>query len=156
MFSLFYHFLNNYLSEFILVFLWWVTNMFSSSNMSTIDRLLLPFPWSIILTPIRHLGKKIEGQNLTLFHQGLNVISPGTNFFRYPCIAHLRRASYVLYSTRWQQISLQEFNKSVQVFDEFMMHYLSGFARKSTVKKYLIFQDSPSIRRRIRVDPYRV
>jgi hypothetical protein len=32
-------------------------------------------------TPIRHLGKKIEGQNSTLFHQGLNIISPGTNFF---------------------------------------------------------------------------
>jgi hypothetical protein len=26
-------------------------------------------------------GKKIEGQNSTLFHQGLNIISPGTNFF---------------------------------------------------------------------------
>jgi hypothetical protein len=32
----------------------------------------------------RHLfdtWEKIEGQNSTLFHQGLNIISPGTNFF---------------------------------------------------------------------------
>jgi hypothetical protein len=27
------------------------------------------------------LGKEIEGQNSTLFHQGLNIISPGTNLF---------------------------------------------------------------------------
>jgi methyltransferase-like protein len=38
---------------------------------------------------------------------------------------------------------------STQVFGEFTTHNLSGFARKSTVKKYLA-QDSPSIRRQIR------
>jgi hypothetical protein len=27
------------------------------------------------------LGKKIDGQISTLFHQGLNIICPGTNFF---------------------------------------------------------------------------
>jgi hypothetical protein len=27
------------------------------------------------------LGEKMEGQNSTLFHQGLNIISPGTHFF---------------------------------------------------------------------------
>jgi hypothetical protein len=32
-------------------------------------------------TPIRHLGKKIEGHNSTLFHQRLNIISPGTHSF---------------------------------------------------------------------------
>jgi hypothetical protein len=37
---------------------------------------------------------------------------------------------------------------STQVFDKFMMHNLSGFARKSTGKKYLAPRDSPSIRRR--------
>jgi hypothetical protein len=42
-------------------------------------------------------------------------------------------------------------NISTQVFDEFTAHNLSEFARKSTVKKYLAPQDSPSIRRRIRV-----
>jgi hypothetical protein len=37
-----------------------------------------------------------------------------------------------------------------QVFDEFTLHNLSGFARKSTVKKYFALK----IRRRIRVDPW--
>jgi hypothetical protein len=43
---------------------------------------------------------------------------------------------------------------STQVFDEFAAHNLSGFTRKSMVKKYLAPQDSPSIQRRIRVDPW--
>jgi hypothetical protein len=41
---------------------------------------------------------------------------------------------------------------STQVFDEFMVHNLSGFARKSTVKEYFVPQDSTSVRHRIRVD----
>jgi hypothetical protein len=32
-------------------------------------------------TPIPTLGQKIEGQISTLFHQGLNIISPGTHLF---------------------------------------------------------------------------
>jgi hypothetical protein len=33
------------------------------------------------LAAILTLGEKIEGQNSTLFHQGLNIISPGIDFF---------------------------------------------------------------------------
>jgi hypothetical protein len=50
----------------------------------------LQMQWSTCLTPsaplVRHstpkstLGKKIEGQNSTHFHQGLNIVSPGTHF----------------------------------------------------------------------------
>jgi hypothetical protein len=45
---------------------------------------------------------------------------------------------------------------STQVFDEFTAHNLSGFARKSTMKKYLAPQDSPSKSRRPLTGGYRV
>jgi hypothetical protein len=78
-------------------------------------------------TPIRHLGKN-RGPDFDTF-------SPGTEY-------HFARNS-----TKMKTIS-------TQVFDEFTAHNLRGFPRKSTVKKYLApDQDSPSIQRRIRVDP---
>jgi hypothetical protein len=39
------------------------------------------YPLGQVLDTYSTLGNKIEGQNSTLFHQGLNIISPGTNFF---------------------------------------------------------------------------
>jgi hypothetical protein len=47
-----------------------------------------------------------------------------------------------------QEFDKNENNQYTQVFDEFMANNLSGFARKSTVKKYLAPHDSPSNLRR--------
>jgi hypothetical protein len=58
----------------------------------------------------------------------------------------------------WQQITRQEFDKNGKNqypgIRRIYAHNLSGFARKSTVKKYLAPQDSPSIQHRIRIDPW--
>jgi hypothetical protein len=86
------------------------------------------------------LGEKIERKNSTLFHQGLNIISPGTNFFL--SLVWRLRANY-FFTLFFLMKTI-----STQVFDEFTSHNLSGFIRKSTVKKYFAPQDSTSNLRR--------
>jgi hypothetical protein len=67
------------------------------------------YPSGQTLDTYSTLGEKIEGQNSTLFHQGLNIISPGI-----PLFLRFEGSELTIFSLLW---------KKGQVFDTSVTGY---------------------------------